>query len=76
MDEIMNSDLKHLRVSPPDSSPDCFHEVPVDCPEEVPVDVPPDRVHGKPVGVKMTKTLNFEQYGQTAFATFTSFWIC
>lgn len=50
VDEIMNSDLKHLSVSPPDSSPDCFHEVPVDCPEEVPVDVPPDRVHGKPNG--------------------------
>ena len=67
MDEIINADLKGLSVSPPDSSPDCFQEVPVDCPEEIPVDVPPDRVHGKPVRVKMTKTLTLNSMAKQLF---------
>ncbi|KAJ7318910.1 Rho GTPase activating protein [Desmophyllum pertusum] len=51
VDDVNSScDLKTLSISPPDTSPDSFHEVPVDCPEEVPVDVPQDKIHGKPNG--------------------------
>lgn len=50
VDDISNCDLKSLSsISPPDTSPDSFHEVPVDCPEEVPVNVPSHKAHGKPV---------------------------
>lgn len=47
VDDVNNCNLKSLNLSPPDTSPDSFHEVPVDCPEEVPVDVPSDKIHGK-----------------------------
>ena len=47
VDDVSNCDFKTLSLSPPDTSPDSFHEVPVDCPEEVPVDVPENKIHGK-----------------------------
>ena len=47
VDDIGNADFKTLSISPPDSSPDSFHEVPVDCPEEVPVDIPESKIQGK-----------------------------
>lgn len=50
--ESIVDDISNLSISPPDTSPDSFHEVPVDCPEEVPVDVPSDKVHAKPVCVR------------------------
>lgn len=49
VDDVNNCNLKSLNLLPPDSSPDCFHEVPVDCPEELPVDVPSDKIQGKVV---------------------------
>lgn len=50
VDDISNCDFKTLSISPPDTSPDSFHEVPVDCPEEVPVDVPENKIHGSKHG--------------------------
>ena len=47
VDDVGNCDFKTLSISPPDTSPDSFHEVPVDCPEEVPVDVPENKTHAK-----------------------------
>lgn len=49
VDDLSNCDLKTLSISPPDTSPDSFHEVPVDCPEEVPVDVPEGKNPCRPV---------------------------
>ena len=46
VDDVGNCDVNTLSISPPDTSPDSFHEVPVDCPEEVPVDVPEGKIHG------------------------------
>ena len=51
VDDLSNCDLKTLSISPPDTSPDSFHEVPVDCPEEVPVDVPEGKNLCKPLEV-------------------------
>ena len=51
VDDLGNCDLKTLSISPPDTSPDSFHEVPVDCPEEVPVDVPEGKTPGRPLQV-------------------------
>lgn len=50
--ESIVDDISNLSISPPDTSPDSFHEVPVDCPEEVPVDVPSDKFYAKPVCVR------------------------
>lgn len=50
VDDISNCNFKTLSISPPDTSPDSFHEVPVDCPEEVPVDVPENKIHGSKHG--------------------------
>lgn len=59
VDDVNSScDLKTLSISPPDTSPDSFHEVPVDCPEEVPVDVPQDKIHGKPVCIRSLQLCN------------------
>ena len=52
VDDVNNCNLKSLNLSPPDTSPDSFHEVPVDCPEEVPVDVPSDKIQGKVVCIR------------------------
>ena len=52
VDDINNCNLKSLNLSPPDTSPDSFHEVPVDCPEEVPVDVSFDKIHRKVVCIR------------------------
>ena len=51
VDDLSNCDLKTLSISPPDTSPDSFHEVPVDCPEEVLIDVPEGKNLCKPVEV-------------------------
>lgn len=51
-ESCVDDDLKTLSISPPDTSPDSFHEVPVDCPEEAPVDVPEGKNQGVPVQVK------------------------
>jgi len=55
VDDINNCNLKSLNLSPPDTSPDSFHEVPVDCPEEVPVDVSLDKIHRKVVCIRKRK---------------------
>ena len=47
VDDVTDLAFQTLNVSPPDSSPDSFHEVPVDCPEEVPVGVPANKAHTK-----------------------------
>lgn len=58
VDDVGNCDFKTLSISPPDTSPDSFHEVPVDCPEEVPVDVPENKTHAKQghVQVRLLRT--------------------
>lgn len=60
VDDLSNCDLKTLSISPPDTSPDSFHEVPVDCPEEVPIDVPEGKNLSKPVEVHVTTLYTHE----------------
>lgn len=58
VDDVNNCNLKSLSLSPPDTSPDSFHEVPVDCPEEVPVDVASGKIQGKVVWHIRKRQLN------------------
>lgn len=45
VDDVTDLAFQTLNVSPPDSSPDSFHEVAVDCPEEIPVGAPANKSH-------------------------------
>ncbi|XP_074606636.1 rho GTPase-activating protein 18-like isoform X2 [Acropora palmata] len=47
VDDVADLGFQTLKVSPPDSSPDSFHEVAVDCPEEIPVGAPANKAHPK-----------------------------
>lgn len=47
VDDVTDLAFQTLNVSPPDSSPDSFHEVAVDCPEEIPVGAPANKAHPK-----------------------------
>lgn len=47
VDDVTDLGFQTLNVSPPDSSPDSFHEVAVDCPEEIPVGAPANKAHPK-----------------------------
>lgn len=47
VDDVTDLGFQTLNVSPPDSSPDSFHEVAVDCPEEIPVGPPANKAHPK-----------------------------
>lgn len=47
VDDVTDLAFQTLSVSPPDSSPDSFHEVAVDCPEEIPVGAPANKAHPK-----------------------------
>lgn len=47
VDDVTDLGFQTLNVSPPDSSPDSFHEVAVDCPEEIAVGAPSNKAHPK-----------------------------
>lgn len=47
VDDVTDLAFQTLNVSPPDSSPDSFHEVAVDCPEEIPVGALANKAHPK-----------------------------
>lgn len=47
VDDVTDLGFQTLNVSPPDSSPDSFHEVAVDCPEEIAVGAPANKAHPK-----------------------------
>lgn len=47
VDDVTDLAFQTLNVSPPDSSPDSFHEVAVDCPEEIPVGAPANKAQPK-----------------------------
>lgn len=73
VDDVIDLDFKTLSVSPPDTSPDSFHEVPVDCPEEVPVDVPVNKVHTKKVHTQNGKITDGKAFREPQFPRLPNF---